>query len=384
MARQFVQDIQIVQGVLQENSLDPSLAPQLVMNIQSSQHLVDTQRELHYQSAMFHLHQRQLDRQLSQHQHHESIQAMKYDPNWKIKLIEMKNSCWNVSSNLTRLWWEVLFIRQVVLGIIPVATQYYYQADSTDGNPDLLFRLRWGRILSTQQQQSQTILIKDLVVSILSEVCACHQLNQNSVETTTSTITTSSEFSTTTGFLLLKTLLRQSAILEYYTCYVYCLLSVSFLLCTTMVLHHCLRTFSVPSLIHHIINLVALVILYGHERIITFCWDTMMTVTFISEHYYQRDDEGLATAMMIEILLLISLLIILPLVTWMHTQQLFHQIHHKITNANASNFEISFQHGQDRLERWYWKQLSIRYALLSIYSSIIVLSFWERKKKGNH
>ena len=65
MARQIAKDIRLVQDVLIEHSLDPSMAPQLAISLQSSQHIVESQRDICYQQAMLDAHQRQLDRQQS-------------------------------------------------------------------------------------------------------------------------------------------------------------------------------------------------------------------------------------------------------------------------------------------------------------------------------
>jgi hypothetical protein len=48
--------------------------------------MMESQQEFETRRMFLDVHQKHLDRQLSQWQHKESLQAAKYDPNWKEKL----------------------------------------------------------------------------------------------------------------------------------------------------------------------------------------------------------------------------------------------------------------------------------------------------------
>jgi hypothetical protein len=83
--------------------------------------------------------------------------------------------------------------------------------------------------------------------------------------------------------------------------------------------------------------------------------------------------------MTIEVLMLFALIVLLPMASWTYTGYLYRRIEMCIAESNASNFEKEFQNGQNRLQQWYWKQLTIRYLLLSVYSSVVGLLLWEHK-----
>jgi hypothetical protein len=371
MARELAQDIQLVESVLTEHSLDPSLAPQLAMSLQSSHHMVESQREFHYQQAILTHHQRQLDRQLSEQQHQESLRAVQYDPNWEGKLQLQRDQCWNISSGLVRLWWEGLLVQQVSRGVIPVLAQY--QRGINNDKDDYRDNRMVQRVL------------RDMIWSVLSQVCDCHGETATipSMDITVLTTTTSSPWTSSvataavlsftssnpliSAWLLMKGHLPQWINLEYCTCFGYCILSGSILLCATLILHYVLRVFSVPSILHHMVNLATLITFYGPHRIVLGFWKTIAIVTAIS-----LDFEELDALSLIEFSLLLFTFVLLPLASWAHTQLLYRHIKGTVVNCNASNFGESFRNGQQRLEQWKWEQLIIRYLLLSLYSALLL------------
>jgi hypothetical protein len=100
VASQMAQDIKLVEDVLLQHGMDESLAPQLALSLQSSQQIIASQHELEARRLWVDTHQRHLDRQLSQRQHEEALQAAKYDPNWKEKLERKRDQCWDAVSRL--------------------------------------------------------------------------------------------------------------------------------------------------------------------------------------------------------------------------------------------------------------------------------------------
>ena len=101
-ATQMAQDIKLLEDALFKNGIADYkvLAPALAVNLQASQQIMESQRELETQRILLDVHQKHLDRQLSQRQHEESIQAAKYDPNWKEKLERARDNCWDCTSRL--------------------------------------------------------------------------------------------------------------------------------------------------------------------------------------------------------------------------------------------------------------------------------------------
>mmetsp|Transcript_18635 Transcript_18635/g.20888 ORF Transcript_18635/g.20888 Transcript_18635/m.20888 type:complete len:347 (+) Transcript_18635:2-1042(+) len=191
MARQIAEDIRLVQDILVEHSLDPSMAPQLAISLQSSQHIVESQREMCYQNAMLDAHQRRLDRQLSEQQHRESLQGVKYDPNWKEKLQIERNQCyyWNIpTGGVSRLWWEVLLIQQLTLGAMPV-WQYYYTYHYLNNINNNNNNNESTNIYENDHEigQQTASFIKDTIASVLAQVCDCQLYYEGSSYSTADT-----------------------------------------------------------------------------------------------------------------------------------------------------------------------------------------------------
>jgi hypothetical protein len=414
MARQIAKDIRLVQDVLIEHSLDPSMAPQLAISLQSSQHIVESQRDMCYQQAMLDAHQRQLDRQQSERQHRESLQGVKYDPNWKEKLQIIRKKCyyWNLLGygGVSRLWWEVILIQQLVRWVIPVWQNYYhnYHSGIIYGNND-----------HENGQLVASAFIKDTIVSILTQFCDCQSSciiadtsTADMPTTTTTTIKSNTSWlpaaaataiislntsimgNTLSSFVaVLSSVLKQyvphNTMVEYMTCYGYCILCGSVLLMMTMILHQGLRILSVPSLLHHIVNIISISLFYGPQRTFVLFLTTMMRMVMIVTVDDHNDDvnissnstDGLqqqqylsSSSMMGCSFLLISLWILMPLLSWIRTCTLYHKVERCVKNANPVDFETSFGKGCAELKRWRWEQILIRYILLSMYSTLVM---WE-------
>jgi hypothetical protein len=368
MARQLAEDTQLLQKVLQEQSMDPSLAPQLAMCLQSSHHLVQSQRELHYQQAVWTYHQRQLDRQLSEQQHRESIQAIKYDSNWKEKLRHQRDKCWNVSNGFFRLVWEVLLIQQAVRGILPVWKHYNsynnYDWDNAEGKRGGFYNR----------------LLRDMLWSVLSQICDCPGQHSTSLHgedatmvTWKSTIGAYAVVSSTgiypisSVLLLVHKSLSSWFDMDFCTCYGYCLISLSLLGMTTAMFHYLLRLLAIPHILHHIVNAMGWGFFYGPDRIATSFGNTVATLFAIP-----MSSSTYSITSRIEFALMISMLVGLPLVSWYKTQKLYNDIRKRVSEADTSEFEKTFHGGQAALEHWKWEQVAVRYILLSVYMALLL------------
>ena len=420
MARQFAQDIRLVQDVLVEHSLDPSMAPQLAMSLQTSQNIIESQRDLSYQTAMLDAHHRQLDRQLSEKQHQESLQGAKYDPNWREKLQVMHDLSyyWNLSNGgFGRLWWEVLLIQQVARGVVPVWQYYYYSNSNFDrwngtgiGNTDVTN----VNVIRTNRNEQHILgglvasFLKDSVASILAQVCDCRptQISTSTGQSRTPAAATSTSWiqSTILSWIVVPTTFTASSLfsphttgsilpglVEYWSCYGYCLLSTSILLVLTIVLHQGLRIFSVPSFLHHIVNLVSTALFYGPQRTLALVFATVIRMLMVLPSSNDRDDlfysvndeqqrrssnsSGNSNTMMgcLCSFLLLSLWVVLPIVSWIRTPALCRQVESRVMGADPIDFESALQKGRAQLKRWQWEQISTRYILLSLYSALILL-----------
>ena len=418
MARQIAKDIRLVQDVLIEHSLDPSMAPQLAISLQSSQHIVESQRDICYQQAMFDAHQRQLDRQQSERQHRESLQGVKYDPNWKEKLQIIRNKCyyWNLLGygGVSRLWWEVILIQQLARWVIPVWQNYYHNYHSG---------IMYGNNDHENGQLVASAFIKDTIASILTQVCDCQSsctiadTSTADMPTTTAIKSNASWFpaaaatviislntsimgSTLSSFVavlssMMKQFVPHNMMMEYMTCYGYCILYGSVLLMMTMILHQGLRILSVPSLLHHIVNIISISLFYGPQRTFVLFLTTMMRMVMVmivtvDDHNDDANISSNSTAglqqqqqqhqylssysMMGCSFLLVSLWILMPFLSWIRTCTLYHKVERCVKNASPVDFETSFGKGCAELKRWRWEQIFVRYILLSMYSTLVM---WE-------
>eukprot|EP00536_Pseudo-nitzschia_multiseries_P007414 jgi/Psemu1/287101/fgenesh1_pg.175_\ len=249
------------------------------MSVQTSQRIVESQQQLWMQTAM-----------LSQQQHQERLRAATYDPNWreKFRVLRDESYYWNLTDGgAGRLLWEVLLIQPLARGIVPVLWQYYYSySNGTQWNTAVL--------VGTDTDTDRWIVsfLRDSVISILTQVCDCrpqtsHGPSVAATATATSLAqstllswmiptTASTAFSISTGIL--------PGLMENWSCYAYCLVSASTLLISTIILHHGLRMLSMPSSLHHVVNLASVAMLYGPHR----------TLTLLDSNGRSMSDRGIA------------------------------------------------------------------------------------------
>lgn len=410
MARQLAKDILLVHDVLVENALDPSLAPQLAISLQSSQHIVDSQRDMCYKKAMLDAYQRQLDRQLSEQQHRESLRGAQYDPNWKEKLQTIRDQCyyWNaLNGGVSRLWWEVLLIQQLARGIIPVWQRYLQDFHQFNANTNADMGVNYDGIglLSIS-------FLKDTTTSVFVEVCDC-QLSSTTEQFTSTTMTgtestrlwmiptlASPIFSfnfdigdtVSSSVLVFISLLKQvlPGPIEYWTCYGYCIMLASTLLLFTIFCHQGLRILSLPLSLHNIVNCASMILFYGPQRTLRLIFATLMRMVMVVPTTDYRDDdfhgpgseeqewqEQNRSSLIGCSFLLMSMWVFMPLFSWKRASTLYHESVLRVSRADPVNFEASFQSGTSRLKQWYWEQMAIRYLLLSMYSALVL---WERSR----
>jgi hypothetical protein len=141
VASQMAQDIKLVEDVLLQHGMDASLAPQLALSLQSSQQIIASQHELEARRLWVDTHQRHLDRQLSQRQHEEALQAANYDSNWKEKLERKRDQCWDAVS---RLLVEVAVSYQLAKLARPLLR--WYQLETATASGKELLRLVFSSV----------------------------------------------------------------------------------------------------------------------------------------------------------------------------------------------------------------------------------------------
>lgn len=399
MARQIAQDIRLVQDVLVEHSLCPSMATQLAISLNSSQNIVESQREMFYNHSLLDAHQRQIDRNLSERRHRESLQGAKYDPNWKEKLRVIRNKCyyWNIcSGGFGRLWWEVLLIQQFVLGVVPVWNYYYNynysMMKNTNNDND-------SKDFGNSHLHEDDHLVAAFIKDTLAQICDCQSstIDQSSNSVAKKAFTDipkiSKRWFSTTGINNNMCNALSANVVKYLvpmnidslTCYGYCILSVTILFIGTMILHQGLRIMSVPSLLHHVVNIAFLSTLYGIQR------TSMLIITIIMKMFMidmvddnndvsgilfsikqEQEQKQRSNSMMGCSFVLISLWILMPILSWIRTSIIYHQAEQRV--RATADFEASFRAGRVELQRWRLDQIFIRYFLLSIYSALVV---WE-------
>lgn len=95
-AKKVANDIRLIQEVFRENGLEESLASQLALTIHSFRELTLAQKEIKSCALIMESQQELLMRQVEA--------ANCYDPNWKDKLRDRRDQCWNIAY---RLIWDV-------------------------------------------------------------------------------------------------------------------------------------------------------------------------------------------------------------------------------------------------------------------------------------
>jgi len=265
--------------------------------------------------------------------------------------------------------------------------------------------------------QQTASFIKDTIASVLAQVCDCQLYYEGSsystadtdadIPTTTTTTklniwfpaiaTAIISLNTSIGnilsiFLVVLTNVMKELVpnMDYLTCYGNCIFLFVVLLLMTIIIHQGLRILSVPSFLHHIVNAVSLSLFYGPQRTLTLFITTIMKMLMIvavddnygdvnissssSNSNARQQQQQSSNRMMGCSFLLISLWVIMPLLSWIRTSTLYYEIERCVTKASPVDFETAIRKGKVEFKRWHWKQILIRYILLSMYSAIIL---WE-------
>jgi hypothetical protein len=99
-ADRVVQETKILRKMLLQNGEDTSVALQWALRRQESHRLIESQREQESRRLLWDGLHRQCDRQTSERQHEEVLEAMKHDPRWKEKLERVRDKCAGAISRL--------------------------------------------------------------------------------------------------------------------------------------------------------------------------------------------------------------------------------------------------------------------------------------------
>lgn len=315
VAQQIAQDIKVFEQVLAANDLDVSMAPQLAIN----QQLMDHQRELSCTQAMLENHQKSLDRRRSEEMHQERLQSARYDPNWENQLGELRDKAMYWNGGIGRVIWEILLVH--LLGIL------------------------WQRYFRSEEQLDTAMVSirKDSFARTLGQVCDCDS------EPFTEAVVPSS-------YVILTSLIDR-IVPASIACYGYCAMFALALLGFTILCHHFLRILSLPSFLHHVVNLAAAAFFYGPQRILTWAISS-----------YNSNNTNAA------ITITLSLCVVLPLWSWQRTSWIYKNAVRRIKKATVTEFEALFRDEQSRLEQCHREQMAMRYLLLSVYSALVL---WE-------
>ena len=419
MAKQLVRDIKMVQEVLEEHNLDPSLAPNLAISLQTSHHIVDTQNKLEYKRTIIDVHQRQLDRRLSERQHIETLRAARYDPDWRGKLLGIvltddagtnfaptqQNgrkrfaATTYLMSRISSIWWNVFWVQQLCRGLTPYMIQHY----SGMFNNDQLF----GTTTKTSYESARILgrMIQNLIWAALSHLCRCDDIGQEYQPSRVSIVESSRSNEGYTSFLdifltwtkpsftspegdssgyawiLLKSakhVLFSSVVpvVEGCTCYGSCVLSISTLILASILIHQGFRVVSAPQTCHHAVNLFTLMAIWGPDQIIKVL---LSSILFLTGRNKDKDQiiAGETDNMFwreVADLLTLTILFFVPVWEWQATRRVYYQTESQIDQATPADFDAKFKWGRYRLEQWVTYTQHIRFVIFSVYSSVILWS----------
>lgn len=244
---QLAQDLQVVQEVFEQMSLDVSLVPQVAISLRSSQNvLVAVQGAKEEQLRLQDHHLRSLQQQFS----NQNNGGLFYDANWKDKLRQKRDVCWSIAC---RLLLEVTLAHLAVQVFQPVL--------------NILLSAR----SSPSSDRSTLLTSTKLLDLVLQSLCDCSSVSENVLQASstpedTPTIwlsfvpSTNEVFSQYWGWDKYSSM---NEMLERGTCYGYCLASTAILLTLTMIGHQVLRAFSAPTMLHQVVNLMALSTMFG-------------------------------------------------------------------------------------------------------------------------
>ena len=131
VASQLVHDIQLVEQIFQKLSIDTSLAVQVAVTLYSSRHFMALAAEAKQHERLTTQQQHLEERPVSTHDHqqmltmHSSV-AVLYDPNWRDKLRNHRDKCWNAACCLI---WEVALAHILVKLVRPIVQLFSHSAE---------------------------------------------------------------------------------------------------------------------------------------------------------------------------------------------------------------------------------------------------------------
>ncbi len=334
-AIRLVNDIRLVQEVFRENGLDDSLASQVAMRIHSFREAKEVQQEIQLQKLAL-----ETQRELLAHQMETSIC---YDPNWKDKLKDRRDQCWNAAC---RLIWEVAIGHLLVNAAKPVIPLFFSDGQySSWSSTTRLLQLMFTNVSIGSTRSAYTY--DSSLTNHLSadQICHCDLLPRN-LESTTRVA--SFFYGTWSNDMFWQLWGWDSSILlGQGTCYGYCLVSLGSISMIAFVAHQLLRAFSAPTLLHHATNALAISMLYGGPAPMNWMRHTR--------------PELLALAST-------SLLGMLAVVEWNYR---FH--HEALTNCFTTNFRTTWDQSIEAMDTLKFRISFTKCIALAIMGSIVWL-----------
>lgn len=220
--------IRLLHDIVQEKGIDSALAQHMTIALHSSQQLLLAQEQVKLQAVLLETHHKLIMEQREA--------TLCYDPNWKDKLRDRRDKCWNAAC---RLIWDVAVAHVLAKVTKPLL-------------PLLVSNRPEGYMSST------TRILQVLVDSI----CDCSSSPSTLDDSTSSS---SWFFYSTFSTDIFSSILSWDSylLLGQGACYGHCLLSLGIVSMITLVAHQVLRAFSFPVLFHHVMNAFAISILLG-------------------------------------------------------------------------------------------------------------------------
>jgi len=327
-ARILAGDIQVVQRVFEQMTLDVSLAPQLAFQLRCSQHLLLAPTAQHQELLLL---------QQRESIHRSATPQSLYDPNWMDKLRQKRDESWNIAC---RILWEVALVHWAIRVTRPV-----------------LQVLRSGEgALSTSADFGQLVL---------HALCDCSSIVTSATIRTKGSCTSlaTAEEGTLWVYLVSSTndalwqfwgwdhVSYYYGVIEKGACYGYCFVSTFMLLATAVLAHQLFRAFSAPVMLHHAVNVVVLSVLSSSSTMPFAELFRIIPFQFVG-------------------LLLIGVASMLALVQWQYQT-------HRTLIRETKDFRASWDHCLETMDSLQWRISMTRYASLLItgYSMTIWLAF---------
>jgi hypothetical protein len=320
-ASQLAWDIQVVQQVFEQWSLDVALAPQVALNLRCSQQLLAVQAAQHQELL---LHQQ---RRISQ-------DVSSYDFSWKDKLRRKRDECCHVAF---RLLWEVTVVHWMVVRVARPIVQVFQSGRGDNGT-----------ILTSAQ----------CLQFVLHTLCDCTSTRGSNIEKSSCTPTTSATGGTEGFGWISYVSTPNDALWHYYyssgwwwnnassgmfeigACYGYCLVSTLVVLTMAFVTHQLFRAFSAPFVVHHAVNAVVMIILSGAGPTSLDNVTRLIPLPFLG-------------------ILLVGVAGVLAVIQWN-----YHINHHKMMVGSQHDFRKSWEECLDTMNSLHFRISMTRYAAL--------------------